>query len=439
LNRAMAVLIVASCVLFTAVHGGAAAQETDPRVEFDSLFQSMLAKPADIEIILRFAALAVRLRDYESAIGAYERLLYFDPNYMPAKAELGALYFRLRSYRAARAYFADVVAAPNADDELKSRAEEYIAEIDKRLSPDLFRFYWHAGVRHQSNASAGPAQITGDPSLSSLFAQRPDWNAFGIANVTYVHDFQNQRGDTFEAALSTYYAQQFELKRFNVGAAEIQAGPRFGLFTEYMDGLSIRGYGIATGVLLGDRPYYSSLGGGVAVRYLSLEDSIIEGAFEYRDRNFYNSVNYPLAAEQTGTLLAYGLGSTGKFTDNLGWFVRGVIEQNRADTAYSAYQRWSVDVGLPITFPVRVAGKVHHWVFTPYAGYSETDYDAPNPSIDPLVTREDREWRVGASLDAVLIKNAGLRVQVHYNDNQSNLTNFTYKNLAVSFGPMGRF
>ena len=121
------------------------------------------------------------------------------------------------------------------------------------------------------------------------------------------------------------------------------------------------------------------------------------------------------------------------------WLVRGSYEQNFADFDFNSYRKMALDVGFPISFTVAWGGANLQWTFAPYAGVSQVSYGAANPAIDPTVIREDREWHVGASLDAQLYKNAGVRVQVYYMVNESNIVNFALKNFAVSFGPLVRF
>ncbi len=91
------------------------------------------------------------------------------------------------------------------------------------------------------------------------------------------------------------------------------------------------------------------------------------------------------------------------------------------------------DLGLPFDF----AGPwgERPWTLTPLVGFSYTDYDAPNPLVDPRVRREDTEWRVGAGIDLPVFQNVGLGAQVTYSRTDSNIRNYRIDNLAVSFGP----
>jgi tetratricopeptide (TPR) repeat protein len=71
----------------------------------DSLFQTMLNKPSNLDTTLQYAVSTKQAGDLEASIGALERLLFFNRDLSRVRFELGALYFRLGSYEMARGYF----------------------------------------------------------------------------------------------------------------------------------------------------------------------------------------------------------------------------------------------------------------------------------------------------------------------------------------------
>src|ERR1700685_1628320 len=80
--------------------GLAAAQ--DSAAEQQRLYDQMLQQPANYGITSAFVAVAVQRADYEAAIGALERLLFYNPNMPLVKYELGVLYYRLHVYDIAK-------------------------------------------------------------------------------------------------------------------------------------------------------------------------------------------------------------------------------------------------------------------------------------------------------------------------------------------------
>ena len=411
--------------------------------ELEALHERILSDPSNVALSIQYAQLARQRGDYEAAISAYERLLLFNPTLVQLKYELGTLYFELESYIPARTYFEAVLATPNLPGDVRDNAKAYIAEIDKRAAPDRFNAYLHAGIRYQSNASAGPASdlirfggqtISTDPN----FGKQPDWNSYALAVFTFAHDF-GDRGDSLEASLGAYYSRQFHIERVNLGAVELQVGPRFVLPPEFAPGASIKLYGIGNAFTLGDRTYLTTGGAGVSVRTKPTPTMVVESTFEYRNRKFYDSADYPTASDQTGDLYTYALAAGGLIYGPVRWLARVGYDWSRADLAFWSYQRPFIDLGMPIAFVVPWFGTNRTWLLTPYIGASYAQYDEPNPAVDPDAKRRDREWHVGATLDAELATNAGLRLNVHYTRNDSNVANYAYRNFAVSVGPAVRF
>ena len=125
------IFVALSFFLFSA---GAFAQvqndsKAQMRKDFEQSFQQMLKDPADVDITMRYAKLAVGLGNYEAAIPPLERILIFNPNLPKIKLELGVLYYRLDSMKMAATYFNDVASSKDASREMKASAREYLQKI----------------------------------------------------------------------------------------------------------------------------------------------------------------------------------------------------------------------------------------------------------------------------------------------------------------------
>src|SRR5438876_131316 len=88
-----------------------------------ALFQLLLKDPTNVDLNFRYAEAAVKQGNYEGAISALERLLLYNPNFPGVKLQLAELYARLGSYNAARAYLAQVEAAPDITSETRARVQ----------------------------------------------------------------------------------------------------------------------------------------------------------------------------------------------------------------------------------------------------------------------------------------------------------------------------
>jgi hypothetical protein len=441
-------LAAVGTALFLTVASSASAQvpagaSPQLRSQYDTLFQRILADPANLDANFQFAEVATQLGDLEAAIGALERIIFYNPDLPRVRLELGILYFRLGSYSMAQQYFESAIAGPGVPAEVTFRVRAFLAEIERRTSVTQWTFFGQVGLRHQSNASAGPSSplvraLGFDATLDRRFLRRADWNAFALATLRHLYDFENQRGDVWETNVTTYNTRQFELGRLNVNLLEVQTGPRLALAPESWPGASIRPYAVASAIWLGDAFYLGTVGGGVSFG-LNLGAFAIEPFAEVRHREFESSREYRAAPEQTGTLWTVGAQFGSPLVGPIRWQSRVAYSRNDTERTFGfyAYEQALVDLAFPIEF----VGPWGHrpWILTPQAGFTWTDYEDPNPLVDPNIRREDQEWRVGAALDVPVYQNIGFGVQVIYSETESSLRNFRNDNLAVSFGPTVRF
>ena len=399
--------------------------------EFEALFQELLRDPSNRALNLRFIEIALEIGDYEAAIGALDRLLYSEPDNPVYLLQIADAYLALESYPAARGFYDSVLTLPAASPEQRELATSKIAQIENRTRPSPWALYGQAGLRYQTNASSGPDGLDGvDPDA----AAQSDWNAFVVGVLSY-----NQPvGDgAIEASLTTYYADQFEIDRLDLGVAELTAGPRLPIASGENMSLSLRPFGLVTGVLLGDDPYLGAYGGGVSARARLADPLTLEPYFEYRNRTYFNSDDYPTATDQTGELFTYAINGYGALGTNLSWSGRGGLRDNDAREAFEGYDEYFADLSLRILLGDSDGGSGRRWVLTPSGSVEWTDYDAPDPN--EMVTRSDFEWKAGARLDVPVTDTFGLGVQVQYLRNNSNRAEFDYDNLQVTSGPTVRF
>ena len=156
----LAVLTLAAC-LAQSLLAAAQTNPVSPELEkqYDAAFQDMLRKPADLDVLFKFAALASQTGDLEGAISALERMLLINPDLPRVRLELGVLYYRLGSYEVARTYLAGVLKSQSLPPDVRGKAEQFLAEIENKQSPSHFSGEVFFGWRFQSNANFGPNKI----------------------------------------------------------------------------------------------------------------------------------------------------------------------------------------------------------------------------------------------------------------------------------------
>jgi tetratricopeptide (TPR) repeat protein len=160
-------------------------QQSPLKSEANTLFKRIYEHPDDLDALFRYAQVTTELGDYEAAIGALERILYFRHDLPRVQLELGALYFRLHSFPMARSYFDTVLKGKDVPEPVRRRVTAYLAAIaTAEQQSKTFSAFFQTGARYQTNANAGPNGLVvralgNDAILSSAFARKPDWNWFG--------------------------------------------------------------------------------------------------------------------------------------------------------------------------------------------------------------------------------------------------------------------
>jgi len=402
------------------------------------LFLANLAQPSDISNALQYAASA-SVDDIESAIGTYEQLLFYNPTLSKIRFELGVLYYRLGSYEMARGYFKSALEQQDCTPELRRRMEDLLVDVDKQLLADRFTGFVQTGLGYQTNPGGGPGPQTvlaSGRSFDSRFFAKGDGNWFGAFALNYVHDFENQRGDTFEATVQGYDAQQFSLHQFDVGTIELRAGPRFVLTPGSPYAVSIKPYVVATGALLADTAYSGGIGGGMTL-HATLGNVAIDPFAEMVQQSFRNSSFYPLASNLSGPLTTIGLQASGPVASGLSWQTRGAFAHSSASFGPDSYDAYAADLWLPWNFSPLGDGRM--WTLTPIAGLTHWQYSAPDPNIDPLTTPRTTEWRVGLGLDVPIWSKVYMSTLVQYRADTSNIPAFTMHDLSISGGPTFKF
>jgi len=419
--------------------------DADKRIAADLLFKRLLLKPDDLGAGFEYAQLETELGDYEAAIGALERILYYNPNLPRVKLQLGVLYFHLRSYEMARNYFDAVINAPDVPSDIRTEVQTYVAAVDKAVAINQFSVYGQFGLAYQTNANAGPNSpnvlaLGQNALLSPQFQKTPDWNAFGLVTVHDFYDFNDQRGDGWESDLIAYYSQQFTVTRLDLGLAELRTGPRIGIGD--FGGITVHPYAIGNELTLGGVNYLNTLGGGVSMNWPVNETLTITPGVEFRERSFYNSANYPTAGGQTGgQWIGYVFGS-GLISAPLGLSWQGRVSYTDSSASYGpyAFHDFSIDAGLPYSFAAPAFAHTGSlWTFTPSAGFSYTPYAIPDPIVSSFATRTDRQWRLSGTLDTSFYHNIGFTLQVQYLRTYSTISNYNLQDFIVAAGPTFHF
>jgi tetratricopeptide (TPR) repeat protein len=409
--------------------------------DLDPLFQGVLTQPGNLGNTIQYAGAAANRGDIESAISTYEQLRFYNPKLAATRFQLGVLYYQLGSYDQARGYLQTALEMPDVTPELRQKIVDLLEIVDKKLRPDQFSGFAETGLRYQSNASLGPGAQTvlaSGGTINNTFLAHPDWNWFGTVGVNYVHDFETQTGETFEASIIGYDAQQFKLNQFDIGLLELRAGPRFTFAPGDPNGVSVKPYVVATGATLADAFYMGGIGGGLTL-HAAVANVSLDPYFEIVQQTFHNSTLYPLASGLDGTVSTYGLQASGPVASGLSWQTRIAYAHADNQFAFDSYDSFAADLWLPWTVSFPGSWSTRPWLIIPTGGVTTWRYNAPDPFVDPFNAAHTTEWRVGLGLEVPLWGRLILASLVQYRNATSNVAAFSFRDLSVSAGPLIRF
>src|SRR5688572_5131610 len=86
--------LLALCVFLP---NAATAKPASMQAELDALYERLLVDPADLVLNRRFIEIAVALKDYDAAIGAVERLIFYSPDNPDLLLEAARYYYAINS------------------------------------------------------------------------------------------------------------------------------------------------------------------------------------------------------------------------------------------------------------------------------------------------------------------------------------------------------
>lgn len=433
-------LLVLAAFALVMQAGAALAQDA---AQQQALFQRMMQQPTNHDITFEYARVATARGDYEAAIGALERLLYYNPRLTQVKYELGSLYFRLGSYEMAKRYFKEALASPDLDATTRARIEAYLPDANKQLQTSRLSGFVQTGIRSQSNANYAPSSgailLGGSPlSLAPNAQKKSDTNWFELAGVSHDYDLNNQRGDVLETRFVGYLTQQDRFSQLNVGLFDASFGPRLSI-SELWQGATIKPYVIGGNTWLDNTSYLSSVGAGVDLRLPMGNRFSFGPGFEWRRNDFTLGNINPVSPFNSGDSYTAALGSTWQVLQTVRLDTRGYYRRGDAQFVFNTYDQWAAEAALTFEFAPPFVGIPRNWSVAPFVKVLDTKFGGPNPFIDPLNTQHDTMWSTGAIFNAPINGWFGLSTAIQYDHTDSTVQNYRLNNFSVMFGPTARF
>lgn len=445
LRRLLGTAAAASVVtLILAVAPVAAfAASAEDQAAYDSAFDQMQRDPGNSDKAMAYAETAIKVGDFEGAIGALERLLIFNPDLPRIRLEVGVLYYRLGSYDLAHVYLSQLLDRSDLPDDLRDKAKEYLAEIDKQSSPHRLTGSVLAGFRYQSNANFGPSG-NGLSIIGLTFpvpgnvASKGDLSFVGLGTANYVYDFQQAEPLTLEANLTMYGSKQFRETFLDLSLTQIDVGPRIGL-PNLLEGSSVRPYLVGDYLSLGGSHFMNSYGGGINGVAPVMDRLTVLSNFEIQNRQYYMDLARPRIENRTGDYIAIRLSPQYALTDNQIVGLLGEVDRTLAVQGYERNTQFVVGPTYQARFdsPIPETGLVRPWVGNLGFTHVWRWYGTPDILVDPFHTRNDSEYDLGGTLEIAVVDGFSMLLQAQQAWVNSSILNYKYTNttglVAASF------
>lgn len=440
-GRAIRRALAVGWVALVATHAQAMAQSGAPELqsEIRSAFQQLFLDPGNPELTYGYGQLQVRAGNYEAAVAALERLLLLNPNQPRLKYELGVLYFRMGSYQMARVYLMQADADPNVPPEVRERIRTFMAEAERRTSRHQFVGSITLGMRGQSNANlaanARQVQASG-VTINSPNRPRSDFSGIVIGRVTHIYDFQTNDGTTWVTNALFYGTRHVSVSSSNVLLGEMYSGPRFNVFPNLRPGATLRPYFISNIVGLDDAHYSHTFGGGADLSIPFGSRWAVETTYQHRIIDYRNTTSQPTASQLTGhENIVRG---RVVYQVSPGSAILGEVSGRFATAQANQFSFDEFGITGTYTMDYNAWGS-RPWNVTASVGYFHRNYEAPDPVVNPTVTRRENEWRLGVANVIPVAENWFLVQQFDALLIGSNLPNYERRDYAGTLAVRWRF
>ena len=413
----------------TVINAPAALDELRGRQK--QLFDQLIDKPDDLELMFEYAKVSIQLEDYEAAISTLERMLIYRQDLSRVRLELAVAYFNLGSYAASELYFDQVLEDSQTPDIVRERINRYKEVIAFRTRKSAFSVLANVGLTYSTNATLGPQDnevlLLGNVATLVAGQQEADFGSRVLVNVSHVYDLQQEDDDVWRTDASFFGLRYFNTDEGDLFFTRIRTGPRLSL-DEKQFGPKMRPYVEGQYLVSEDRGLFASFGVGAEVSDTLSPILSAYGDVGVRYRNYFRS---EFSDEDAFSFYASGGLAYIPFRDLV---IRGtgIFELDEAD----GDQNSNVELGL------RLSGEYQYdsgfgWVDRKWSvsGFAEVRgrfFDEPDPIVDPNQTRRDIDIRGGISHVFSLQQGFGIQVDVDGLYRSSNIVNFDLDNISTT-------
>ena len=393
------------------------------------LYKAFRQDPVNPDINFHLGRAAFELGDYETALLAFERVLFIDPDASRIKLEIARCHLRLGFKEMAKQYFREVLATKPPEPVWRN-IEKYLAAIEQQEKRHLFTGTLTMGINFDDNVYLAPASdilslgtgeivLTGDSAIS-----QDDTVLTTTALLNHIYRF-DEPTVTWKSTFTNYNAFYESYHDLDINYYSLTSGPVW-----KTDHFMWNNYAIAKHIDVEYERYLNAFGFGTLLTLPFSQQGLVSFGARFEDKE-----NHPYPSRDAGNL---SLNVNPVFT--IGPNRLSVLffkEKENADAHVYSYDRTGWLLHYERVFP---------WGLSAFAGigYQQTDYDAADPLF--LVARSDTVQELKGGISKLLWQSETTRTNLSaqlaytYLDSDSNMDLYTYrKNLATFSLTVGFF
>ena len=401
----------------------------------DDKYQHLLNDPSNLDNLYNYAQQAIIEGEFEAAIAALESMLVIASNQPRVLLELGTLYYRLGAQKIARTYInrsQALIDGKEVNQEF-SLTEFYGKAVDKASGEDKLRGFAAFGLRTQSN----PA---GAPEASEIFSrgklypdsreEERDENLFFLSQLFHRNDLKS--GSAIVSDLTTYLTAYDENEQLDLAFIEGTTGFEFNPPIGKAKKFSLRPHFVLRATAQDGKHLETALGGGIDMHYGFSPTTNFYGLIQYRDLDFNDIGQGFDTSQRSGSENRLDLRLRSEVTHGQIAAVRLLVRDTKAESKYLGFFQYQL--GLRYTWLLE--NKLFHTNrklnIAPFVIRRFRDFDEADVNVHSLLTREDKEWRLGLRGQIPFTDSWAFAFALEAVDVKSSLPNNTLENELVS-------
>jgi len=394
-------------------------------------YAKVLEDPENLDLLYRYARIAIQEGNFEAAVGALEGMLVIARNQPRVLLELGMLYQRLGSPQVARHYLERAKAISAAGSTVASIADEYISGVDKRISPNVWSGFVKFGLRYQSNPTLAPEVdeiISGGVPIPTPGSRREesDTNAMLFSRITNRYRLNERTSLASDLVLyGTAYDQHSYL---DYGLLELTSGIQWDSPQNASGRYQVRPHLLVRGSRLDHSTFEKTAGAGIDFRLGIGSDSQFNATYQYRDVSYEDYNGYGRSPLRSGDENSLDLRFSSEIKRGHLLTVRLLGRSHGAERDYFDEDRFDLTLRYSVRFRNFLFKDKPRMRLEPYVTWRKRDFGAPDPEIAPGITRADDEWRVGLNYVVPVAPTWSVFMNLERAEVDSNIVNYDVTN-----------